>query len=323
VRKRYYITDHLGSTRVVLDKVGSVRERYDYYPYGEKIPVTVASSGNTDYLYTGKESQNALFGINWYDSGARFQTTDGIFTGIDPLAEKNYHISPYAYCKGNPVNVVDPTGTDGIMIGSGTEEDPYVITANYYYQSGSLDSDTVDGLNRALASYNNNGKSRMIKMSDGSKVFVRFQLSAKEVDDPHEAYLNAWTLDANGSQIRYGNKVDTSANPDNPKGDEFGSANLHTISINLQNIEKGVSEGTYSREPLTKGTFVHEIGHSLGLDDSDNTKIMSKPTPLEVDQFGQIKKLPTYPYVDKSGIGIMLTRSNNNRIPGLGAINKK
>ncbi len=45
------------------------------------VPVTVANTGNTDYLYTGKESQNALFGINWYDSGARFQTTDGIFTG--------------------------------------------------------------------------------------------------------------------------------------------------------------------------------------------------------------------------------------------------
>ncbi|MBQ2332026.1 MAG: hypothetical protein II383_06440 [Bacteroidales bacterium] len=110
LQPRYFITDHLGSTRVVLDNFGSVLERYDYYPYGEIVPVSVASSGNTDYLYTGKESQNALFGINWYDSGARFQTTDGIFTGIDPLAEKYYHISPYAYCAGNPVNLVDPQG---------------------------------------------------------------------------------------------------------------------------------------------------------------------------------------------------------------------
>ena len=94
----------------VLNNAGSVLERYDYYPYGEIINVSVASSGNTDYLYTGKESQNALFGINWYDSAARFQTTDGIFTGIDPLAEKYYHISPYAYCAGNPVNMIDPTG---------------------------------------------------------------------------------------------------------------------------------------------------------------------------------------------------------------------
>ena len=105
-------------TRVVLDKVGSVLERYNYYPYGEIVPVSVASSGNTDYLYTGKESQQSLFGINWYDSGARFQTTDGIFTGIDPLAEKYYHLSPYAYCAGNPVNYVDPTGKDNTKLSS-------------------------------------------------------------------------------------------------------------------------------------------------------------------------------------------------------------
>ncbi len=114
LQPRYYITDHLGSTRVVLDNFGSVLERYDYYPYGEIVPVSVAFSGNTDYLYTGKESQNALFGINWYDSGARFQTTDGIFTGIDPLAEKYYLLSPYAYCAGNPVNCVDLKGLNPI-----------------------------------------------------------------------------------------------------------------------------------------------------------------------------------------------------------------
>ncbi|HLO85022.1 MAG TPA: RHS repeat-associated core domain-containing protein, partial [Nostocaceae cyanobacterium] len=34
------------------------------------------------------------------------------FMGIDPLAEKHYSISPYAYCGGNPVNRIDPNGMD-------------------------------------------------------------------------------------------------------------------------------------------------------------------------------------------------------------------
>ena len=51
-----------------------------------------------------------FFGIDWYDSGARFQTTDGIFSGIDPLSEQTYRISPYAYCAGDPVNKVDQFG---------------------------------------------------------------------------------------------------------------------------------------------------------------------------------------------------------------------
>ena len=54
-----YITDHLGSTRVVLNNAGSVLERYDYYPYGEKIDVSVASSGNTGKGNLG--TQNGYF----------------------------------------------------------------------------------------------------------------------------------------------------------------------------------------------------------------------------------------------------------------------
>ena len=45
-----------------------------------------------------------------YDSFARFQNTYGRFMSIDPKAEEFYHISPYVYCAGDPVNLVDPDG---------------------------------------------------------------------------------------------------------------------------------------------------------------------------------------------------------------------
>ena len=35
-----------------------------------------------------------------------------ILTSVDPLAEKYYSISPYAYCAGNPVRYTDPNGMD-------------------------------------------------------------------------------------------------------------------------------------------------------------------------------------------------------------------
>ena len=53
-----------------------------------------------------------LFGIDWYDSGARFQKTDGTFSSLDPMSESYYPISPYAYCAGDPVNKVDPEGEE-------------------------------------------------------------------------------------------------------------------------------------------------------------------------------------------------------------------
>ena len=106
----YFITDHLGSTRAVVDSLGTVLQQNDFLPFGEKCSNNALTSGNNPYLYCGKELHETFFGIPWYDSGARWQTTDGIFASPDPLCEKYYSLSPYAYCAGNPINRVDPDG---------------------------------------------------------------------------------------------------------------------------------------------------------------------------------------------------------------------
>ena len=62
--------------------------------------------------FCGKE-QLTVHGYNMYDSGKRFHTSNGIrFISIDPLAEKYYSISPYAYCGGNPICRIAPYGMD-------------------------------------------------------------------------------------------------------------------------------------------------------------------------------------------------------------------
>ena len=104
----YYITDHLGSVRVVTDAEGEVLDTYDYMPYGSEF--TTDTDNITDYRFTGKEKQTAFGNSNIYDSFARFQNTYGRFMSIDPKAEEFYHISPYTYCAGDPVNLVDPDG---------------------------------------------------------------------------------------------------------------------------------------------------------------------------------------------------------------------
>lgn len=103
----YYICDHLGSVRAVTDAEGEVLDTFDYMPYGSEISST--SSTTTDYRFTGKELQ-INFDVNLYDSFARFQNIYGRFMSIDPKAEEFYHISPYTYCAGDPVNLVDPDG---------------------------------------------------------------------------------------------------------------------------------------------------------------------------------------------------------------------
>ncbi len=103
----YYIADHLGSVRAVTDAEGEVLDTFDYMPYGSEISST--SSTTTDYRFTGKERQS-MVNNSIYDSFARFQNTYGRFMSIDPKAESFYHISPYTYCAGDPVNLVDPDG---------------------------------------------------------------------------------------------------------------------------------------------------------------------------------------------------------------------
>ncbi len=62
------------------------------------------------YLYNGKEFVE-VHGLNEYDSQARWYYAPIMrTTTMDPMAESYYHISPYAWCGNNPVNVIDPDG---------------------------------------------------------------------------------------------------------------------------------------------------------------------------------------------------------------------
>jgi len=54
-----------------------------------------------------------MHGLDTYDYGARgYYPASGRFMTVDPLCEKYYSISPYAYCAGNPVRYIDPNGMD-------------------------------------------------------------------------------------------------------------------------------------------------------------------------------------------------------------------
>ena len=102
----YFIKDHLGSTRVVLQQNGNTIQSNQYYPYGKSWD----SSYSQPYLYNGKEI-DMMHDLEWYDYGARMYEP-GLcrFMTMDPLCEKYYNISPYAYCSNNPIRFVDPTG---------------------------------------------------------------------------------------------------------------------------------------------------------------------------------------------------------------------
>ena len=105
------------NNRAVVGENGYVRQVTIYYSFGGVFSTTAYNRGDDlqPYKYNGKELDRT-HGLDWYDYGARnYDATLCQFTTIDPLCEKYYHISPYAYCGNNPINAIDPTGCDSIF----------------------------------------------------------------------------------------------------------------------------------------------------------------------------------------------------------------
>ena len=108
----YYLTDFQGNNIGVYDKTGKLVQRTDYYASGEPWlePEYGNSASGNRYLFGGKERM-AGGALNEYDFEARnYVASFQRFTTIDPEAEKFSWMSPYAYCNGNPINFIDPTG---------------------------------------------------------------------------------------------------------------------------------------------------------------------------------------------------------------------
>ena len=108
----YTIKDYLGNIRKVMKSDRTIVQAQNYYAYGGILNETNNYTDIQTHKYNGKE-YDPMHGLNEYDYGARqYDPARGQFTTMDPLCEKYYHISPYVYCGGNPINRIDPTGMD-------------------------------------------------------------------------------------------------------------------------------------------------------------------------------------------------------------------
>ena len=108
----YYLKDHLGDNRVVVNESGAIEQINDYYPTG----ALMGSSTNGDvqrYKYNGKELDR-MNGLDWHDYGARnYDAALGIWRSQDNLQEIHPDIGSYLYVYNNPMRMADPDGQDG------------------------------------------------------------------------------------------------------------------------------------------------------------------------------------------------------------------
>ncbi|MFR5957861.1 MAG: RHS repeat-associated core domain-containing protein [Odoribacter splanchnicus] len=107
----YFLTDHLGSVRVIVDGAGTVKECNDYYPF--RCPSYTGATtrkartvGNT----TGR-SCRTTGELGYLDYGARMYDAGlGRWFCADPEAESRFVLTPYHYCSNNPLLLVDKDG---------------------------------------------------------------------------------------------------------------------------------------------------------------------------------------------------------------------
>lgn len=105
----YYLKDHQGNNRVVVNQYGTVEEINHYYPFGGLFGKSL-DNAKQSYKFSDKEFDR-MHGLDWYDFVSRaYDPALARFHTMDPLCELYYSWSPYAYCMNNPIKYIDPTG---------------------------------------------------------------------------------------------------------------------------------------------------------------------------------------------------------------------
>ncbi len=228
-RPLIHLRDHLGSVRAVIDgDTGTVVETSDYYPFGKRItpppaaePVEATSQSATSpnrWHFSGKESQSFLYAnIPLLDFGARmYNPTIARWTTSDPMSEKYYGISPYVYCLGNPISIIDPNGMDiwtmdekGNVVWVKESDDHRLY---YMNNDGLLSDDYVSVSDRSIL---DDLTKTEAKVDGGAK--VSSHTSKSGINDIFKVFKFAsdktkveWAVHRNGDTYTIGTKHDSS-----------------------------------------------------------------------------------------------------------------
>jgi RHS repeat-associated protein len=105
----WYLTDHLGSVRLLTDNTGAVIDQIDYDAYGNITKETNPTAGDRYKWASGQWQTNVgmyQFGMRWFmPSNGHWLSEDP--TGLGP------DTNPYRDVGNEPTNAIDPTGQEG------------------------------------------------------------------------------------------------------------------------------------------------------------------------------------------------------------------
>ena len=103
----WYLTDHLGSVRNILNSVGTIVDTLNYDSFGNILSESSPQVGDR-YKYTAREWDNQL-GLYYYRA-RMYSPTTGRFTSEDPISFGGGQVNLNAYVGSNPTAYIDPSG---------------------------------------------------------------------------------------------------------------------------------------------------------------------------------------------------------------------
>ncbi len=197
-----------------------------------------------------------MHGLDEYDSEARWYYPAIMrTTTIDPLAEKYYSISPYAWCANNPVSRIDPDGKEWKMTKSvvaGVTIYSFDVSAVLYNNSDSkIDMEKLKEAITAqvMGVFNFKG--------DGFQVSMDFNLKVvNSIDDISETDHVFQVVSQESINSNYGKETQV-----------LGNTQINGLNIKLGvDVAKDIISGKNQR------TAAHELAHTGGLLHIDNNK---------------------------------------------------
>ena len=138
----YLQYDGHGSTRLLTSATSAIANRFDYDAYGKNLfSANVTSPASTDMLYSGEQFDPNL--QMQYLRARYYDQNNGRFNRVDPFAGNNsdpQSLHKYAYCHGNPVMGIDPSGNMSmVQLMTGMTLGMSLLTLGMYYM-GDFDS---------------------------------------------------------------------------------------------------------------------------------------------------------------------------------------
>ncbi|ANH81284.1 hypothetical protein A8C56_10060 [Niabella ginsenosidivorans] len=117
----YFLKDHLGNVRAMVQENKTLLEETHYYPFGlVQRGISTQASGilaNKDKTFQGQKFDDDL-GLNYYSYKYRNHDPQiGRFIEIDPLSPKYAHNSPYAFSENKVTTHIELEGLEGEWMG--------------------------------------------------------------------------------------------------------------------------------------------------------------------------------------------------------------